>query len=225
MTSLHDASLHQAATAALISYDPPSLEQQQLREQFLAHLDQHNDGVWKAGPPVHLTTSTFVYSTDLASVLLVLHGKAKLWLQPGGHLEPEDLDPAAAALREAREETGIVDLRILPGIAHLDRHALADSFGRCREHLDIRYAAIAPPGAAPVVSAESEAVAWWPLAAFPEQTDPALPRAMREIAKRISQAAQAGISCASSRPASSGPSASTSDSSIGSALPKTTPSR
>lgn len=215
MTSLHDA-----ATAAISSYDPSSVEQEHLREQFLAHLERHHDGVWKSGPPVHLTTSTFVYSADLSCVLLVLHGKAKLWLQPGGHLEPLDVDLPAAALREATEETGIADLRILPGIAHLDRHTLASAFGRCREHLDVRYAAIAPRGAAPVVSAESEAVAWWPLDAFPEQSDPALPAALRQVARQVRRTGQAG-----SPSASSGPSVSTSDSSIVSALPNSTPSR
>lgn len=211
-------SLHESATAALRSYHPATQQQQQLHAEFLAHLQQHDDAVWKSGPPVHLTTSTFVYSADLASVLLVLHGKAKLWLQPGGHLEPEDRDLPAAALREATEETGIKGLRLLPGIAHLDSHALAGAFGRCREHLDVRYAAIAPVDAQPVVSAESEAVAWWPLDDFPEQTDPALPIALRDVAQQIRGEAQAGSPSASS-------SASTSDSSMVSALPNTTPSR
>ncbi|KYH45945.1 NUDIX domain-containing protein [Branchiibius sp. NY16-3462-2] len=215
MTTLHDA-----ATSALSSYHPSGDEQQRLRAQFLAHLDQHDDAVWKSGPPAHLTTSTFVYSADLASVLLVLHGKAKLWLQPGGHLEPEDVDLPAAALREATEETGIEDLGLLPGIAHLDRHALAGAFGRCREHLDVRYAAIAPPVCAPVVSPESDAVAWWPLDAFPEQTDPALPTAMREVARRLRDDPHAGSPSASPESPES-----TSDSSIVSALPNTTPSR
>lgn len=213
MTSLPDA-----ARPELVGYQAATEEQQQLRAQFLAHLEQHDDAVWKSGPPVHLTTSTFVYSADLRSVLLVLHGKAKLWLQPGGHLEPEDADLPAAALREATEETGITDLQLLPGIAHLDRHPLADAFGRCQEHLDVRYAAIAPQGAQPVLSSESEAVAWWPLAAFPAQTDPALPLAMRAVAHQISGGAHAGNPSASSV-------ASTSDSSMVNELPKTTPSR
>lgn len=213
-------SLHASATAAVSSYEPATIEQRQLRTRFLAHLEQHGDGLWKSGPPVHLTTSTFVYSADLGSVLLVLHTKAKLWLQPGGHLEPEDVDLPAAALREATEETGIAGLRILPGIAQLDRHALADAFGRCREHLDVRYAAIAPHGSQPVVSSESDAVAWWSLADFPEQTDPALPLAMRSVADQLRHAGQAG-----SPSASPGSSASTSDSSIRSALPNSTPSR
>lgn len=215
MTSLHDA-----ATAAVREYHPSSAGQQQLRTQFLTHLRRHDDGVWKTGPPTHLTSSTFVYSADLDSALLVLHGKAKLWLQPGGHLEPDDLDLPAAALREATEETGIADLRLLPGVVQLDRHALADAFGRCREHLDVRYAAIAPPGATPVNSPESEAVGWWRLDALPAVTDPQLPLALREVARQLRDRSQAGNPSASSEPA-----ASTSDSSIRSALPNSTPSR
>jgi hypothetical protein len=40
---------------------------------------------------------------------------------------------------------------------------LSGDFGRCREHLDIRYAAIAQAGAEPRVSAESLDVRWWPV--------------------------------------------------------------
>ena len=52
----------------------------------------------------------------------------------------------------------------------LDRHVLVGSFGSCREHLDVRYAAVAPPGAGPRVSAESHDVRWWPVDALPEGT-------------------------------------------------------
>lgn len=180
MTGLADA-----AATALAEYRPETEGQEQLRRQFLDHLARHDDGVWKTGPPVHLTTSTFVFADNLDSVLLVAHRKARLWLQPGGHLEPGDDDLPAAALREATEETGLPDLQLLPGIVHLDRHTLAESFGRCREHLDVRYAAIAPAGSRPAVSAESEAVEWWPLAAFPQRTDPSLPAAMRYVADRL----------------------------------------
>jgi hypothetical protein len=41
-------------------------------------------------------------------------------------------------------------------------------FGRCREHLDIRYAATVPAGTPPRISAESLDVRWWPLDALPE---------------------------------------------------------
>ncbi|MCB1239398.1 MAG: NUDIX hydrolase, partial [Tetrasphaera sp.] len=42
------------------------------------------------------------------------------------------------------------------------------NFGRCREHLDVRYLAVVPDGTPPVCSEESEQVAWWPVDALPE---------------------------------------------------------
>ena len=60
-----------------------------------------------------------------------------------------------AAAREANEESGIDGLRVLPDLVQLDRHALVGDFGHCREHLDIRFAAVAPEGAQFEVSDES----------------------------------------------------------------------
>ena len=78
--------------------------------------------------------------------LLTLHRRANAWFQLGGHLEPGDASLWAAARREAREESGIDALEPLPQPVQLDRHVLVGSFGSCREHLDVRYAAVAPPG-------------------------------------------------------------------------------
>ena len=44
--------------------------------------------------------------------LLLHHVKLNLWVQPGGHLDDTDLSPAAGALREALEETGIPNLTL-----------------------------------------------------------------------------------------------------------------
>lgn len=55
----------------------------------------------------HVCGSGIVLSPDRTSVLLIHHKLYDRWQQPGGHVEPADLDPAATALRETREETGI----------------------------------------------------------------------------------------------------------------------
>ncbi|NNG39198.1 NUDIX domain-containing protein [Flexivirga sp. ID2601S] len=160
-----------ADARAVLTAAPPSPE----RDAFLAQLSSYGDaGLRREGPPEHFTASAVVFSADGSHVLLVLHKKARLWLQPGGHFEPGDATVVDAALREATEESGIAGLRAVPGALFLDRHTLAESFGRCRSHLDLRIAATAPPDAAIAVSDESDDVRWWPVDALPDDTDPGL---------------------------------------------------
>lgn len=54
----------------------------------------------------HFCVSVYVYNPKNSKFLLVKHRKAGKWLQPGGHVEPNE-DPEEAALRETFEETGL----------------------------------------------------------------------------------------------------------------------
>ncbi len=158
------------ARAVLEGWSAPDPDQETLRRDYLRHLAAHPDGVARAGPPTHLTASCVVLDRAGERVLLTLHRKARAWFQFGGHLEERDATLLAAARREAREESGVDGLEPLPRPVQLDRHLLVGAFGRCREHLDVRYAAVAPEGASPRVSSESEDVRWWPVDALPEGT-------------------------------------------------------
>ncbi|NQV07849.1 NUDIX domain-containing protein, partial [bacterium] len=60
--------------------------------------------------PGHLTASGFVVDTSGTRVLLIHHGIIDAWLQPGGHVDPEDPDAVSGALREIAEETGVTAL-------------------------------------------------------------------------------------------------------------------
>ena len=164
------AHLHADAVSVLEAWDAPDAAQDLLRRQYLTPLAAHPDGVAKAGPPAHLTASCVVLDGRGERVLLTHHRKADAWFQLGGHLEDGDASLWAAARREAREESGIADLDPLPRPVQLDRHVLVGSFGRCHEHLDVRYAAVAPDGAEAVVSDESHDVRWWPAGALPVDT-------------------------------------------------------
>ena len=53
----------------------------------------------------HFTATAFVVREG--KTLLLWHRKLQQWMPPGGHLLPDE-DPAAGALREVREETGVV---------------------------------------------------------------------------------------------------------------------
>ena len=90
--------------------------------------------------PGHVTAGGFVLSPDRSSVLLVLHRKLGRWLQPGGHIEPDDQDIVAAQRREIDEETGLSDLQWL-GVFDLDVHTFPRRGNDpTHEHFDVRSA-------------------------------------------------------------------------------------
>lgn len=160
--------LHSDALASLRGWAAPSTEQETLRQRYVAHLEAHPDGMKRGCYPDHLTASTLVLSADLGEVLLTLHAKAREWFQLGGHCEDGDETLAAAAMREATEESGLTDLRLDPVPVHLSEHAVpfCDSRGAAH-HLDVRFVAVAAPGAAQVASDESLKLAWFPIESLP----------------------------------------------------------
>lgn len=89
--------------------------------------DEHAD-------PVHVTGSAIVVGPR--GVVLHRHKRLGLWLQPGGHLHAGET-PAAAALREAAEETGLAVTHPAggPELVHVDVHPGPKG----HTHLDVRY--------------------------------------------------------------------------------------
>lgn len=164
-----DADIREVLTA----WSAPTPAQERLRQEYLAHVDAHEQASAKAGPPAHFTASCLVVDEAGERVLLTLHRKVGRWLQFGGHIEASDAEVAGAALREAVEESGLPAdaLTLRPALAQLDRHALGSGFSRCTEHLDLRWVAVAAAGSEPVVSAESLDVAWWPVDDLPPDTE------------------------------------------------------
>jgi 8-oxo-dGTP pyrophosphatase MutT (NUDIX family) len=163
--------LREDALDALGTWQAPDPHQERLRTELVEHCSAEPAALWKQGPPAHLTSGAIVLNPGLDRVLLTLHRKAGLWLQFGGHFEPEDASVLAAATREAREESGLYDLHLDPRIVELHRHRLiAPAFGRCAEHLDVRYAGVVDDSADFTVSEESVDVAWWPVDALPPES-------------------------------------------------------
>lgn len=57
-----------------------------------------------------MTATVYILEGD--KFLLIFHKKLRKWLPPGGHLDPNEL-PSEAALREAKEETGL-EVELIP---------------------------------------------------------------------------------------------------------------
>ncbi|MEU4231823.1 NUDIX domain-containing protein [Nonomuraea sp. NPDC026600] len=168
-------SLRHNAVAVLSGWAAPTPGEESLRAEFLDHLRTHDDAMLRECVPGHLTATTAVLSHDGARVLLTLHPKAGMWLPMGGHCEISDTSLAAAALREAVEESGISGLELLPGPLAVDKHQVW-----CHPphswHLDVEYAAVAPADAEAVISEESLDLRWFPLDEIPELSDEATRR-------------------------------------------------
>jgi len=137
----------------------------------------------------HITASALIVDRASRRVLLHFHKRLGRWLQVGGHVEYET-DIAAAALREAREETGLTDLEFYPAadavppidfdVHTVPRHRKAPE----HLHLDFRYLLLTrrPESIAPDVGESTQI--WWlsfdEALALVTEIDPSLRRLLRK---------------------------------------------
>lgn len=165
-------SLHADALAVLEGWVAPTPGQETLRESYVAHLRANPDGMERACFPDHVTAGALVLSADGTSVLLNLHRKARRWFHFGGHCEPGDATVAGAALRETLEESGLGSVEFDPVPVQLSAHAVefCDPRGTV-QHLDVRFAALAPPDLEHAVSEESLDVRWFGVDDLPDLED------------------------------------------------------
>ena len=105
---------------------------------------------------VHVTGSALIVGRR--GIVLLLHRRLGIWVQPGGHVDAGEL-PWEAAVREATEETGLPvrPLADPPELAHVDVHAAS----RGHTHFDLRYVLDGGDGDPAPPPEESQQVAWF----------------------------------------------------------------
>lgn len=109
----------------------------------------------------HITGSAWVVDKSRERVLLTHHKKLGKWLQLGGHADgnPDVMD---VAMREAREESGLTDLRALsPEIFDVDVHPIPQHGAEpAHIHYDVRFIFQTVEPDRFVMSSESDELAW-----------------------------------------------------------------
>ena len=94
----------------------------------------------------HITGSAWLLDAQGMTVLMTHHKKLNIWVQLGGHADGES-DIAQVAMREAHEESGFDDLRLVtPEIFDIDIHGIpARGVEPAHWHYDCRFLLQAAP--------------------------------------------------------------------------------
>lgn len=162
MTPRHATLLEQ-----LRDYEPQDELEAQHQRDIVNLLTSGGDSFSRADfEPGHITASLFIVDPPMERLLLHHHRRLNRWLQMGGHVEGDE-NPAAAALREGEEESGLADLELVSGgIFDVDVHVIPAAKGEPEHrHFDVRYLArTRMPEAIAIDHNESNALAWVPLA-------------------------------------------------------------
>ncbi len=172
---------------ALAAHVPADQEEENHRVKMMQFVLSHAHNWWmRATAEGHVTGSAWILNQANTHALLLHHQKLNRWVQPGGHLDATDASPAAGALREAIEETGITHLHLASeALFDIDIHAIPARTGKmdvepAHLHYDVRYLIIASDHRV-TISEESLDAKWMSLE---ELVPPSYERSIARMAEK-----------------------------------------
>lgn len=111
-------------------YKPYNEQEKKDKEIILRYSDVFDDILTRDNEIIHITSSGFVVNKNRDKVLMIHHNIYNSWGWTGGHADGE-MDLLQVAIREAKEETGvenikaitdaIISIDILPVFSHIKR--------------------------------------------------------------------------------------------------------
>lgn len=127
------------------NYTPKTMQEEADKKQMLLAYEKFGDSLLtRENTFMHLTSSSMILNEEKDKVLMVFHNIFKSYSWTGGHNDG-DPDFLHVAMKEAREETNIHDLKllqedpisieILPVIPHIKR----GEFVSAHVHLNVSY--------------------------------------------------------------------------------------
>lgn len=125
-------------------YNPYNEQEEKDKEIILQCIDIFDDILTRDNKILHITSSAFVVNKSKDKVLMVYHNIYNSWSWVGGHADGEK-DLLAVAIKEAKEETGIKNIRpisseifsleVLPVLGHVKR----EKYVSAHLHLSVSY--------------------------------------------------------------------------------------
>ena len=174
----------------------PGCEQEETEKRLmLAYLERFSDLLTRENEMAHFTASCWIVNPARDKVLLAYHNLYQSWAWLGGHADG-DGDLRRVALREAQEESGLTQARILgEGIFSLeilgvDGHVRRGRYVGTHLHLNVTYLLEAddrlPIRAKPD---ENSAVRWMPVGEVLQAvSEPEMRVVYRKLMERAAEA-------------------------------------
>lgn len=96
----------------LQQYTPFNAQEEKDRELILRYLDTFDDVLTRDNEMAHFTASAWIVNEMHTKVLMAYHNIYDSWSWVGGHADGDE-NLLRVAVREAKEETGLHDVRVL----------------------------------------------------------------------------------------------------------------
>ena len=141
-------------------YTPFNEQESADKATLLNFLHQDTDISRRDHLIAHLTASAWVVNPERNKVLMAYHNLYNSWAWLGGHADG-NFDLAAVAVKEAREESGLTDVRLVSDdilsleILTVDGHEKKGNYVPSHLHLNLTYLLEADPNA-PICIKEDE---------------------------------------------------------------------
>ena len=123
------------------NYIPYNEQEENDKEMMLKYIDTFPDVLTRENKMCHFTASNWIVNKERTKVLMIYHNLYKSWAWTGGHSDGDD-NLLNVAIKEAEEETGIKNLKLLSNgifgiqILTVDSHIKRGKFVPSHLHLD-----------------------------------------------------------------------------------------
>lgn len=125
-------------------YVPYNEQEENDKKIMLKSLDIFDDTLTRKNEICHFTASNWIVNKDRTKVLMIHHNIYKSWSWVGGHADGDE-DLLHVALKEASEETGLKNFKVLSDgifsleILTVDSHIKRGKFVSSHLHFDCCY--------------------------------------------------------------------------------------